>query len=71
MERQQAISLVEEALRRIKHPTPNAKGAPEQTGGGYWRLANVLENYLAPQLEENEGVEHARLIRETHGEIKR
>lgn len=71
MDRNKAVGLIKDALHRIEHPSQNAKGMPEQTGGAYWRLAQVLEKYLAPRLDEMEGKEHANHIRETHGVIHR
>lgn len=71
MKRSEAIKLLNEALSRIERPTPNANGGEEQVGGAYWRLSQVLEYYLAPILEEQEGEKHAKFMRETHGVICR
>lgn len=71
MTRQNAIGLLEEALRRLAHPSPNANGASEQTGGAYWRLAQVMTDYLEPRLVTNEGAEHAQHLIATHGRVRK
>jgi hypothetical protein len=66
MTRDEAICLLREALTRIEHPQENANGGPEQTGGAYWRLAKVISEYLAPNLQANEGEEHASHLQKQH-----
>lgn len=66
MERQEAVKLLEEALGRLKKPSPNANGGSFQCGGAYWRIAKVL-GYLATRLDDEEGKKHGEFIRKTHG----
>ena len=69
MERQEAVKLIEEALSRLKNPSPNANGGSFQCGGSYWRLSQVLCRYLEPRLDKEEGNKHGEFIRKTHGVI--
>ena len=70
-EGEEAVKLLKEALSRIEHPSQNDNGGSMQVGGAYWRLSYVLEKYLRPMLENEEGVDHARFIRDSFGVISR
>jgi hypothetical protein len=71
IDKQEALLLLEEAMSRISREPPNAKDLGWQCGGAYWRVAQVLEYYLLPRLEAEEGKEHAEFILRTHGKITR
>jgi len=61
-EMEQAISLLEECLTRMKMPSPNYSGGPWQAGGCYWRLIKVLQ-FVDDCLESVEGSSVAAIKR--------
>jgi hypothetical protein len=71
MKKDDALLLLRQAMDRIEGEPRNHKGRGWQCGGVYWRLSQVLEYYLFPRLEEQEGKEHADFIIENHGKISR
>lgn len=58
--------LMEEAMYGLKMPSGNANLGDLQAGGIYWRCCQVLDA-MDKVLDFEEGVEHARFIRNTHG----
>ena len=48
---QDAVDVLNEALYRIEHPSPNANSYQMQAGGAWWRLQKVME-WLAPHVEK-------------------
>lgn len=71
MQKDEALLLLQQAMDRIKGEPINHKGRGWQCGDAYWRLSQVLEYYLFPRLEEQEGKEHTDFIIENHGKILR
>ena len=69
MDKEYAIELLQQALNRLKGREGGTN--EECTAGAYWRLAQVLELYLAPRMDKTEGKEHADFIRKNHGVICR
>lgn len=67
MRPEEAVKLLKQAMSRIERPSGNFNGGDMQVGGIYWRLAQVLGEFAAPRLDEQEGAKHAAFIRKTHG----
>jgi hypothetical protein len=65
MNRQEAITLLREALDRLERPSQNAHGGKIMMGGVYWRLDLVLRSYVDAELEKHEGAAHAATLRGT------
>lgn len=69
MDKKDALLLLDQAIYRIKHEPRNHGNRGWQCGGAYWRLADVLKQYLEPRLAQEEGDKHAEFLIGGHGKI--
>ncbi len=70
MTQDEAVTLLGQALQRVKNKQKNSKGSEWQCGGAYWRLCKVLEFYVYPNLVHMEGIERAEFLIKTHGKVR-
>ena len=69
MQKQEAIKLLKEAIDRIESPKVNADGGEWQAAGCYWRLAQVLSDFVAPEMIKHQSPKQYWDVLRAHGAI--